>query len=502
MKSHTKAMFMSLMMVLVAFSVLAAPTGDGLQTPPVADPNGPYEAYVGEVILLDGSGSFDPDGDPIIMYTWESGDGWIYEESELVAPDGLFDGMTQYAYPAPGDYYVVLTVTDASGDVGLGETTAKIIEEPWDTEVLIDFRPDTLNVGSGGRWVSVLIVLPEPFEAVGIDIIWVEMHVLSSTMSPDNEAPIVVEDHELDVKFQRHELCEIVLDEGINDGLIEVQITGMHDLLGLFGGSDTVGITAPKVLGHERLADGTHHWSYSSGLEYWKYPNGTEFWSHPDGTLHWIYSDGSELWIHPDGTKHWEFPDGDEVWVYTNGTRHWIRTDGVEVWILPADIQKILDLIGVGRFQDAIDETLLVFRISKVVRGRLANGTAVAKTAIIVYNASVEGDGETYRCGLVRIGPDAFTRSAGWLASTIQHELVHVKQDVENRWYEGDQGWAMNEVEAYDHEIKNAYKKGLNEGERMELIQRRNNWYNQLNKHNKKRADNGLYSLPPGEEDT
>ncbi|MEN8239625.1 MAG: PKD domain-containing protein, partial [Actinomycetota bacterium] len=80
--------------------------------PPVADANGPYTANEGDLVTFDGSGSTDPDGDPL-AFTWT-----------LVPANGAFDG-TIGVTPTHvfGDNYggtVTLTVED---DNGLSDTT-------------------------------------------------------------------------------------------------------------------------------------------------------------------------------------------------------------------------------------------------------------------------------------------------------------------------------------------------------------------------------------------
>ena len=42
---------------------------DDANEPPVADPNGPYEAGEGGIVVLDGAGSFDSDGD-VLGFEW------------------------------------------------------------------------------------------------------------------------------------------------------------------------------------------------------------------------------------------------------------------------------------------------------------------------------------------------------------------------------------------------------------------------------------------------
>jgi hypothetical protein len=72
--------------------------------PPVADANNPYLAAAGSELVLDGTGSYDPDGDPL-TYAWTFGDG------------GTGTGATpSYIYTAAGVYDVCLTVSDGSLD--------------------------------------------------------------------------------------------------------------------------------------------------------------------------------------------------------------------------------------------------------------------------------------------------------------------------------------------------------------------------------------------------
>jgi PKD repeat protein len=82
---------------------------------PVANPNGPYEAVVGETITFDGTGSYD-DGE-IVQYDWVFGDG-------TSAPDA--GPNPEHAYGEEGVYAVVLTVTDNDRNTNAASTTATI----------------------------------------------------------------------------------------------------------------------------------------------------------------------------------------------------------------------------------------------------------------------------------------------------------------------------------------------------------------------------------------
>jgi len=83
---------------------------------PTADPNGPYSAQLGDLVTLDGSGSFDPDGN-IVAYDWDFGDG----------STGAGATVT-HIYTASGSYTVVLTVTDDEGQTSAPATTTVTIE--------------------------------------------------------------------------------------------------------------------------------------------------------------------------------------------------------------------------------------------------------------------------------------------------------------------------------------------------------------------------------------
>lgn len=87
------------------------------------------------------------------------------------------------------------------------------------------------------------------------------------------------------------------------------------------------------------------------------------------------------------------------------------------------------------------------------------------------YSAELEIDGKTHQDGTVQIGDSAFN-SPGWLASTISHENLHAQQLKDGRWYTDETGTALNEVEAYDHELANAEKFGLS-GAEVEAVKAR-----------------------------
>ena len=94
---------------------------------PTADPNGPYLIDVGDDLMLDGSGSWDPDegeGDSIVSYQWDLGGDGSYEYSgEMVTvPWADLAGL-----PGGGvAHTVTLRVTDSFGAADTADTELRI----------------------------------------------------------------------------------------------------------------------------------------------------------------------------------------------------------------------------------------------------------------------------------------------------------------------------------------------------------------------------------------
>ena len=146
--------------------------------------------------------------------------------------------------------------------------------------------------------------------------------------------------------------------------------------------------------------------------------------------------------------------------------------------------EAVKKLIDSGNKQGAIDEAIKQYGIdTSQVSGKPS------------YNASTSGEGATSPSRKVSIGDAAFS-SPGWLASSVGHEALHARQSAEGRWYTDPQGDAMNEIECYDWEIKNASANGLSAAETAELGRRRTAYHNTLNASNKKRVDGGTYTKP------
>jgi hypothetical protein len=83
--------------------------------PPIANPGGPYAGVRNQPIQLNGSGSTDPDGDPL-TYSWDFGDGTV---GSGVAPT--------HAYASLGTFTVTLTVNDGYVTSAPATTTVTIV---------------------------------------------------------------------------------------------------------------------------------------------------------------------------------------------------------------------------------------------------------------------------------------------------------------------------------------------------------------------------------------
>jgi len=138
----------------------------------------------------------------------------------------------------------------------------------------------------------------------------------------------------------------------------------------------------------------------------------------------------------------------------------------------PSDLQAISEARLAGDHQAAIDAAVRAFGL---MPARWDPGLP----------QEGDTDGETR---VVTIGPPAFVhsrtgqpRSTGWLASSIAHETVHLRQLVVLHPVDGGDNYArldtpgahINELEAYDWELRHADVFGLTGDERVELERRR-----------------------------
>lgn len=109
--------------------------------PPVADPGGPYVGAEGSPLSFDGTGSSDPDGDPL-TYSWDFGDGYMGA------------GPTpSHVYANDGTYTVCLTVDD--GELADQECTTAVIANV--APVVTVSGPTPLNEGDTATYSATVV---------------------------------------------------------------------------------------------------------------------------------------------------------------------------------------------------------------------------------------------------------------------------------------------------------------------------------------------------------
>lgn len=137
--------------------------------PPVANAGGPYSGVIGSPITFNGTGSYDPDDDPL-TYSWDFGDG---NNGTGVTPS--------HTYNASGTYTVCLTVNDGQVDSDQVCTTAIVRDaqdlKEWAIEELNALKSQVNKAGKG-KLGEAIECLNESLS----DELWVD----GSHLSPDN----------------------------------------------------------------------------------------------------------------------------------------------------------------------------------------------------------------------------------------------------------------------------------------------------------------------------
>lgn len=120
------------------------------------------------------------------------------------------------------------------------------------TPAVIDIKPDALNLGSEGEWITAYIELPEGYNVADINISTV---MLNGTVPVDPSAPTAIGDYDSDgvpdlmIKFDRNAVIYYILDNIDIEGRFAtttLTITGNLNDGTPFQGSDTIKIILPR----------------------------------------------------------------------------------------------------------------------------------------------------------------------------------------------------------------------------------------------------------------
>ncbi|AKB20015.1 PKD domain-containing protein [Methanosarcina sp. WWM596] len=134
---------------------------------PVVDSGSDIIVTAGDLVSFSGTFS-DPGWLDTHTAEWNFGEGTVEagsvsEENESPNSTGTVSG--NFSYFDAGEYTVFLNVTDDDGVIGQDQLTVTVLP----IVATVDFDPDTLNLGSGGNWVTAYIELPDGYDVAGID---------------------------------------------------------------------------------------------------------------------------------------------------------------------------------------------------------------------------------------------------------------------------------------------------------------------------------------------
>lgn len=179
------------------------------------------------------------------MYSYDAANNPV---ASIVGPPnftGTFDVWDPLGIDVGVNLITRVTITGASGQTGIDDFESCRLSN---VDALIDIVPDTLNVNSKGKWVTVYITLPEGFNVADIDTSTIEITSLlgnscAAAYSQSADLSFVPEigDHDEDgipdltVKFDRQILAASLC---IDDVVIQVEgdlFDGEH-----FVGSDKI----------------------------------------------------------------------------------------------------------------------------------------------------------------------------------------------------------------------------------------------------------------------
>jgi len=195
--------------------------------PPIADADGPYFGAVGEEIIFNASDSYDYNDNDTLQYRWD------FDNDGDWDTNWSFDPIATYAWDDEYSGIVVVEVTDTEyTDNDSTTITVRIVE------ATIVFDPETLNLISLGKPVTVYIELPQDYDVHDINI----STILLNGVIPAEISPWEIDDEDEDgipdlmIKFNRSSV-QAILKVGESESIV---ITGAFNDGIPFGGDDRI----------------------------------------------------------------------------------------------------------------------------------------------------------------------------------------------------------------------------------------------------------------------
>jgi hypothetical protein len=192
------------------------------------------------------------------------------EDAWLVKTDASGNVQWDQTYGGTEDDYAYSVIQTSDGgyalaggthSFGAGDYDSWLIKlAPLKIPATLDIDPNSLNLGSKGRWITAYIELPEGYDVADIDV---SSMFLDETIPVDPSAPIAVGDYDHDtipdlmVKFDRAKVISYILGNiDIEERFTTVTLTITGKLYDEtpFQGNDTIKIIMPMPR-HWRLLE-------------------------------------------------------------------------------------------------------------------------------------------------------------------------------------------------------------------------------------------------------
>lgn len=120
----------------------------GVNAPPIAEANGPYEVVLGEALHLDPTGSSDPDGAPLASIRWDLDDDGAFDDASgtrVIPPADVASVVCGGTCDPATPDAIALEVTDAAGAVAVVETEVRSMRD-----FTLSLTPASATLNPGG----------------------------------------------------------------------------------------------------------------------------------------------------------------------------------------------------------------------------------------------------------------------------------------------------------------------------------------------------------------